>query len=123
MCTCLCLFIMVFDQCSQVCEMGQGFGGWCLSHSLSLVRYFFIKVLLENYGLIKYYHAGTLDTSEQVKAIVVNREAQSFSCSHWTRSVCPTCLSLFTFWLALCDNCDLFSLLFNLLIDCFGNIN
>jgi hypothetical protein len=65
---------------------------------------FFIKVLLENYGLIKYYYAGTMDTSEQVKVTAANGETQSFSCSYWTGSVRPAYLSLFTFWLTSCAN-------------------
>jgi hypothetical protein len=81
---------------------------------------FFIKVLLENYGLIKYYYAGTMDTSEQVKVTAANGETQSFSCSYWTGSVRPTYLSLYTFWLTLCANYEVLSLFFNLLIDYFG---
>jgi uncharacterized membrane protein YhaH (DUF805 family) len=105
---------MLFDQCSR-----RRFW-WTV---LYLVGYFIIKVLLKNYGIIKYYHAGTMDTSEQVKVTAAIGEAQSFSCGYWTGSVCSTCLSLFTFWLTSCDNCDLLSLVSNLLIDYFGNIN
>lgn len=94
-----------------------------LFESLYLLQYYIIKVLLKNYGLIKYHPAGTLDTSEQVKVTSVNSEAQSFPCSYWTGSVRPACLSLFTFWLTSCDNCNMLSLIFNLLIGCFGNIN